>query len=262
MQLNEFFDTYAKDYQDFLKNPLAEYQRSMIHELLRSFLNRNKKILDVGCGPGSDFDFYKSLSLEIDAIDISREMIQTARKHAQRLGLKARIARSSLLDFVPDTLYDVIILNFGVINVMDNIDESLKKIKSILKPDGYVIIVSMPIFHFFSFLQDAFKLRFKKLFFRLSRGQAELKNGFKIHYYNEKDFKSGFAVMHRENYCSLIATPEQYKNSALARLWTKMLISLDQKYSAKIPDRLGGDHICYVLKAFSVTPQKKNDSVS
>lgn len=249
MQPEEIFDSYAKDYQDFLKNPLVEYQRSMIHELLRSFLNRNKKILDVGCGPGSDFDYYKSLSLEIDAIDISREMIQAARRQAQRLGLRARIACSSLMDFVPDTLYDVIILNFGVINAMDNIKASLEKIRAILKPTGYVIIVSRPSFHLFSFLTDSVKFNLNRLYQRISQKQFELKNGYKLHYYNEKDFNVDFTIMHRENYCSLIASPEQYKNSAFARFWTKMFISMDQKYSAKIPGKFGGDHVCYVLKA-------------
>lgn len=257
MQPDELFDTYAKDYQEFLKNPVAEYQRSMVHALLRSMLNQNKNILDVGCGPGSDFDFYKSLSLEIDAIDISREMIHAARAHARRLGLKARIARSSLLDFIPDKLYDVIILNFGVINAFENLNDPLHKIKTILKPGGYVIIVAMPPFHLFSFLQDALKLRFSKIYKRLSQKQSRLNNGFRIYYYNENDFKSGFSIMHRENYGSLIATPEQYKNSNLARLWTKMFISMDQKYAAKMPDRFGGDHVCYVLKSQNMHKTKE-----
>ncbi|MCB0281878.1 MAG: class I SAM-dependent methyltransferase [Calditrichaeota bacterium] len=245
----EISDSDVREYQDFLKNPLVEYQRSMIHELLRSFLNRNKKILDVGCGPGADFDFYKSLSLEIDAIDISREMILAARRQAQRLGLRARIARSSLQDFVPDALYDTIILNFGVINEMENLTESLKKIRTILKPDGYAIIISRPSFHLFSFLTDLVKLRINNLRQRMSQKQFELQNGIKLRYYNEKDFKNEFSIMHRENYCSFIPSPEQYKNSAFARIWTKMFISLDQKYSAKIPDKFGGDFVCYVLKA-------------
>jgi len=248
MQASDQFDIYAKDYeQRFLKNPLAEYQRSIVYELLRQHLSPGKKILDVGCGPGSDFDFYKSLSLQIDAIDISREMVKAARQQAKRLGLNVRIARSALEDFVPDITYDVIILNFGVINSISNPENALKSLQKILAKNGLIFIVAMPPMHIFSFKADLLHLRFLKIYKRLIKRQSVTNDDFTFYYYSSNIFKTHFKIEERCNLCSILPSPEQYKNSSFARAWTKLFINLDKKLTFGLPEFFGGDHIIYML---------------
>ncbi len=249
MQASEQFDKYAKDYeQRFLKNPLAEYQRSIVHQLLRQHLSPDKKVLDVGCGPGSDFDFYKSLSMNIDAIDISSEMVKAARQQAKRLGLNVRIARSAIEDFVPDINYDIIILNFGVINSIKNLNVALQTMNKILTKNGVLFIVSMPPMHLLSLKADLLFLRFLKIYKRLIKRQAITKDGFVFNYYSSKNFKKHFRIEERCNLCTILPSPEQYENSSFARKWTKFFINFDKKLSSVVPEFLGGDHIVYILK--------------
>ncbi len=248
MQASDLFDIYAKDYESrFQKNPLAEYQRSIVHQLFRQHLSPDKKVLDVGCGPGSDFDFYKSLSLSIDAIDISREMVKAARQQAKRLGLNVRIAHSAIENFVPDIKYDIIILNFGVINAIENLDNALKTLNKILEKKGMLFIVSMPPMHLLSLKADLLHLRFVKIYTRLIKRQAVTKDGFLFNYYSSKKFKKYFRIEKHCNLCSILPSPEQYVNSIFARRWTKLFINLDKKLSSSVPEFFGGDHIVYKL---------------
>ncbi|KAA3611217.1 MAG: class I SAM-dependent methyltransferase [Calditrichaeota bacterium] len=253
MQPTDLFDSYAKDYQNnFIKNPLAEYQRSIVHEIIRPCLSPQKKVLDVGCGPGADFDFYKSLSLNIDAIDISREMVKAARQQAKRLGLNVRIARSAIVDFVPDIKYDIVIMNFGVVNAIDNLEESLKTLSRIMAKDGLLFIVSMPPVHIFSFKADFLFFRFFKLYNRLFQHKAITQEGFIFKYYTFRDFKNYFRLEQRNNLCSILPSPQQFANSSFAQKWTKLFIKLDKKLCGVIPSFFGADHIVYKMSVKSL----------
>jgi SAM-dependent methyltransferase len=249
MHTSELFDTYAKDYESrFIKNPLTEYQRSMVHAILRPYLSPNKNVLDVGCGPGADFDFYKSLSLNIDAIDISREMIKAARKQAKRLGLNVRIARSAIADFVPDIKYDVVILNFGVINAIDDIDNTMQTINKILTDQGRVFIVCKPPLHIFAFKADLLFFRFTNAYNRAIKHKTITNEGFVFYHYSYKHFKKYFVREKHYNLCSILPTPTQFKHSSFARKWTKFFINMDKKLAPIIPEFIGGDHILHILK--------------
>ncbi len=249
MHASELFDTYAKDYESrFIKNPLVEYQRSMVHAILRPYLSSKKNVLDVGCGPGADFDFYKSLSLNIDAIDISREMIKAARIQAKRLGLNVRIARSAIADFVPDIRYDVVILNFGVINAIDDIDKTMQTINKILADQGRVFIVCKPPLHIFTLKADLLFFRFKNAYNRAIKHKTITDENFIVHHYVSKQFKKYFVCEKRYNLCSILPSPTQFKHAAFARKWTKLFINMDKKLAPVLPEFMGGDHILHILK--------------
>jgi 2-polyprenyl-3-methyl-5-hydroxy-6-metoxy-1,4-benzoquinol methylase len=152
MTIPKTFDAYADVYEEkFNRNPLGIYQRGRVQAEIAPYLSPEKRVLDAGCGPGSDFVFYQSLNLTIDALDISPRMTELARGKAQRLKLNARAFNTSLEDFQADRLYDAILLNFGVINLFGNLSPILRKLKSMLTAEGILVVVSMPPFHLFSF---------------------------------------------------------------------------------------------------------------
>jgi len=256
MNIEQTFNAYAKLYdKKFNQNPLGRYQRERVHQEIQPYLNSSKKILDVGCGPGSDFEFYKSLELDIEAIDISGKMVELAKQKAKSIQLQAAVKKTSLDHFCLSHKYQVIILNFGVINAIENIDVSFKKLKSLLDNGGTLIIVAMPPFHLFTILELLGKFKFKEIFKRVFQKKAVLKKGLRVFYYNKKDFKKYFRVIKKVNLCSILPNPEQYIKRGWASGLTNKLIKLDKKAGRFIPDFVGGDHIIYFLQDRNVKTQ-------
>lgn len=247
--IEKTFDDYAVTYQEKFNDVfLAAYQRKKIQSEILPYLKKAHIILDIGCGPGSDFEFYKRLQAKIKAIDISGEMVQLARKKSKVLGLDAGISHISLKDFRPTATFDAVIMNFGVMNAIEKVDETLQKIKDMLKKDGVFIVVVMPPFHLFSFLSSLVTLNLKQALTRVIK-KAVLRNGFKITYYTKNDLLGHFTLIKKIHLCSLLPTPDQYRRWLAARIWVRTFIRLDAKISQHIPDFLGGDHICYILRA-------------
>lgn len=248
MSISHLFDSYAETYNEkFNQNPLAKYQRERVHQELTPYLESAKKIFDVGCGPGSDFEFYKSFDLTVDAIDISLKMVELAREKANRIHLHANIQVSSLEEFQSTEKYPVSILNFGVINSFQHLEPALDKLRRLLEPGGILIIVSMPPFHFFSIKGLAVGFHFKRMLIRLFKRRAVLKEGFTIYYYNKKDFTRYFNILRKINLCALLPNPDQYSRWKWLKLYSKIMIPLDKELAAVLPDSLGGDHICYIM---------------
>ncbi len=245
----QIFDQYANSYEEkFNQNPLGKYQRARVQAEIASFLSSAGHILDVGCGPGSDFEFYRQLNLTVDAIDISGEMCKLARQKAARLKLNAGVKKVALRDFHPGKRYDAIILNFGVANALANLPEILEKLDGMLAKNGVLIIVAMPPFQLFAALEALFIGRLRSLGRRVFQHRATLENGFDIYYYRRRDFTQCFRLIRRIHLAHLLPTPDQYQRSGLAKRLFKLLLPLDRATAKLAPDFWGGDHVCYVLR--------------
>ena len=245
----QIFDRYAYEYDaKFNQNPAGKYQRARVQAEIAPFLPVAGQIFDVGCGPGSDFEFYRQLNLTVDAIDISGEMCKMARQKAARLNLNASVKKVALRDFHPGKRYDAIILNFGVVNALADLPEMLAKLRGMLAENGALIITAMPPFQLFAALEALLKWRLRSLRQRVFQHRATLENGFDIFYYRRRDFAQKFRVIRRVHLAHLLPTPDQYRRSGLAKRLFKLLLPLDRATAKLAPDFWGGDHVCYVLK--------------
>ena len=248
MSARPTFDDYATDYQHkFNDNFLGKYQRKRLHEEISPFLNPGLKILDVGCGPGSDFQFYRSRGLTVEAIDISPAMVNLATQKARDIELNATVHCSDFQSFTSSEKYSFIILNFGVINAIADLNTALEKLKKILREDGTLVIVSMPPFHCFSLLGFLRRGRMQEAFRRLVSREAVLSDGFQFHYYRQKDFRKFFCLKKRIHLCPLLPNPDQYHPDGLSGKLTDHLMKLDFFLATRLPDFCGGDHVCYIF---------------
>jgi hypothetical protein len=135
-----------------------------------------------------------------------------------------------------------------VINSFPKLEPVLEKLKELLEPQGALIIVSMPPIHFFSIKGLALGFHFVAIMNRLFKRKAVLKNGFTIYYYCKKDFVQYFDIVRKINLCTFLPNPDQYYRWKWLRLYSKVMIPLDRKCAAIVPEFFGGDHICYVMK--------------
>ena len=247
--IRETFDQYAAEYdQKFNQNPVAIYQRDQVHQLLTPYLQKAHRVLDIGCGPGSDFEFYQRFNIDMYAIDLSVGMIEQARKKACALGLEITLQATPLEDFQTEYLFDLVVLNFGVINAMPDVRAALAKIDTLLTSGGKILIVSMPPVHVMGLMGSLVRCQFGTLYQRVVKKRAVLPNGFVIRYYRQPDFCCGsFKLIRRLPLCPLLPHPDQYIAREFWRTVFHGLKLIDHKIGAIWPDLLGGDHVCYVL---------------
>lgn len=114
--------------------PFYEYKRAKFLELFRNIDFQNKKVLEVGCGPGANLiEIMKLNPAELKAVDISHEMISEAKRNTKE---KVEIIKTNgvEIDFL-DQYFDVV---FTVTVLQHNTDEPMleKLIDSICRVSG------------------------------------------------------------------------------------------------------------------------------
>jgi SAM-dependent methyltransferase len=112
------------------------------------------KILDVGCGAGSHSLYLQENGLEVTAIDISSNAI----KACELRGIKmARV--QNVLD-IENEKFDTILLlmnGTGIFGSLNNTAVYLQKLKSLLAPNGQILIDSSDIIYMFDEAEDGSK---------------------------------------------------------------------------------------------------------
>ena len=97
---------------------------------------RGKKVLDVGCGPGTYTSYFKSLGAKVSAIDISEEMVKIAASKVP--GADIRVADMNKIPFPPST-FDLVFYGLSI-HYLDNILPTLKEAYRVLKNKGRLVI--------------------------------------------------------------------------------------------------------------------------
>lgn len=113
------------------------------------------KILDVGCGAGShSLSLQNERNLDVTSIDISEKASETCRLR----GLK-NVKTQNILDF-EDNKFDTILLlmnGTGIFGKLENCNQYLSKLKSLLNPGGQILIDSSDIIYMFDEDEDGGK---------------------------------------------------------------------------------------------------------
>lgn len=112
------------------------------------------KILDVGCGAGSHSLYLQEKGLEVTAIDISPSAI----KACELRGIKmARV--QNVLDLENEKFDTILLLmnGTGIFGSLNNTAVYLQKLKSLLAPNGQILIDSSDIIYMFDEAEDGSK---------------------------------------------------------------------------------------------------------
>lgn len=106
----------------------------------------NKKLLDLGCGPGIYAELLAEKGFEVTGIDFSKRSIDYAVESSQRKGMEITYHYQNYLDIDYKEEFDIVILiycDFGVLSP-ENRRVLLNKIYQALKPGGRLIL---DVFH-------------------------------------------------------------------------------------------------------------------
>jgi SAM-dependent methyltransferase len=171
--MKDLFGTAILDYQTnnspediITETTISETDAMEVSYLFRSFKDMpileqkalqlaKGKILDVGCGAGSHSLYLQEKGLEVTAIDISENAIKACKLR----GLKnARV--QNILDLDVQEKYDTILLlmnGTGIFGTLADTSKYLQKLKSVLSPNGQILIDSSDIIYMFDEDEDGSK---------------------------------------------------------------------------------------------------------
>ncbi|MDF2558338.1 MAG: hypothetical protein K0R71_2166 [Bacillales bacterium] len=107
----------------------------------KNFLNKESKVLDLGCGPGLYAERLAKLGHKVTGIDFSKNSIEYAKDSCAKQGLDIDYIYQNYLELDYQEQFDLIILiycDFGALSD-EKRDVLLKKIYKALKPGGTFI---------------------------------------------------------------------------------------------------------------------------
>ncbi len=131
------FDTHANKYDAwFLQNENLLFSEL---KLVAHFLQKDKKILSIGCGSGL-FEMLLAQKYDIHVnhgIEPSTDMAQIAQKR----GLKVLLGTAEEVEFGSD--WDIIMFN-GSPSYIKDLELCVKKSHKALKPNGKILLIDVP----------------------------------------------------------------------------------------------------------------------
>ncbi|MCX5661527.1 MAG: class I SAM-dependent methyltransferase [Planctomycetota bacterium] len=101
---------------------------------------RGKRVLEIGCGLGTDTMNFARAGAIVTAVDLSQESLDLAKQRARVLGLEGRIQffqanAEELRKHIPEGQYDLV-YSFGVIHHTPHPERVLEEVRQVLAPGG------------------------------------------------------------------------------------------------------------------------------
>jgi ubiquinone/menaquinone biosynthesis C-methylase UbiE len=134
--LKKVYDEVASSYDNQHKEDLIRQDL----DIFLQYLSKSAKVLDFGCGPGRDGEYFALQDIEVTFLDISPQMLAIARKKVP----SATFIEADMTEVeLPGEEYDGIWANASLLHLTKvEIPSVLEKIFSSLKPGG-VFFVSL-----------------------------------------------------------------------------------------------------------------------
>lgn len=255
------FDRVARDYhRTNAANPLLRAMRRRVLEAVRSHVPTGARVLDLGCGPGTDHRDLAEAGFHVTAIDWSAAMVAEARRRATDDGLGDRVVVLQLgiqqLGQIAPTVFDAAYSNFGALNCVPDLADAAAGIAARVKTGGWLVASVIGrlcpweiAVHAVRGDRRRIQVRFEKAFVPvpLSGGTVWTR------YYSPREFERVFAAagFRTESLSALgLFAPPPYLEGFASRHagLTSGLEWLDRRCGSWPVLRHGGDHFLTVLR--------------
>ena len=135
----KFWNLIASKYAASPISDIAAYERKI--EKLKFYLSPENHVLDIGCATGTQCDDLANNVNHVTGIDISSKLLAIAeQRKAERKIENVEFIHTTVFDkrFEPGS-FDVVTA-FYVLHFFEDIDEVIRRIYGLLKPDGLFIL--------------------------------------------------------------------------------------------------------------------------
>jgi len=147
------FDGVATSYDAIeAGNPILQWMRSRVQRAALNLFPRNARLLEVGCGTGTDALFFAQRGYHVVAMDRSEDMLVVAAEKIAVAGF------SGSVEFLQDDAgcmdkpsarygaagFDGIFSNFGALNCIEDLRRFAHSAERLLQPEGRMVLSIMP----------------------------------------------------------------------------------------------------------------------
>ena len=135
----KFWNLIASKYAASPIADRAAYEKKI--EKLKSYLSPEDHVLDIGCGTGTQCDDLANNVKQVTGIDISSKLLAIAeQRKAERKVENVEFIQTTVFDerFEPGSFN--VVMAFYVLHFFEDIDEAIRHIYGLLKPDGLFIL--------------------------------------------------------------------------------------------------------------------------
>jgi SAM-dependent methyltransferase len=270
--------------EDFTDSLIGRLQREAVWRQLGGLLRTGDRILDLGCGTGADALHCARRGMEVEAVDVSRRMIDEARRKISAEGLAAPITarvaaiedlarwdgQSSLstqashsppeADAQNDlsySLYDGVISNFGALNCVPHLRPVALGLGRLVRPGGYLALGLISRFCLWETLFHSLHGRFSKAARRWGNGGRATVSlngsaGFAVYYRPVREVIEAFRPEFRleRRYGIGILVPPSYLEPHARRVpdLTKLAARIDQSITQWPICRAAADHTLLLFR--------------
>jgi SAM-dependent methyltransferase len=138
------FDSVAADYhRSNVENVVLRGMRERTIAALLRNIPPVARLLDLGCGPGTDAESLAASGHWVTAVDASPRMVDEARRRVRDAGLADRVAihHAGLesLDALPLAGFDAAYSNFGPLNCVDDLQSVARAVGRRLRGGGLLV---------------------------------------------------------------------------------------------------------------------------
>ncbi len=212
LDIQKVFDCSGKDYSVNLFHGASDVTKAE-WVLIRKYLDKKGKILDLCCGPGTKLIPLVRDGYNVSGIDFSKYLIEQAKRFAKKENLKIKIKHGDATKLKEkDGAYDFVIIfgdSIGLIPLVWKRQKAIDEVYRILKKSGIAIItfgsqsnsVSRKIRTCLSYIKNV--LNGSKARYNLSLGDClyDINGNIGVHHsYSKKEAihslkKSGFRII-------------------------------------------------------------------
>lgn len=158
-------------------------RKNTIFNLFDSLVTeRNKSVLDIGCGIGNYLEELNKRGHKINGVDIAENMLQTSKERLKKYYEFPPLCRTDIENLPFSENHFDVVFCVGVLEYLKSDAKSIEEISRVLKPNGLLFLTLPGILSIKNFLDPYFILYkgWKFLFKRVIKKKNTSKKGIKI----------------------------------------------------------------------------------